>query len=138
MSERRRRSDAAVADLLLGQLATMRANVDGSIAADDPEPLHDLRVSLRRTRTLLKGMPGVFAPADLERFKTEFKALQSITGPVRDYDVMLEELEDFAGERPELARETAPLRKEVSRAHRAAHNRLKRRLQSQRFSKLLD
>jgi CHAD domain-containing protein len=138
MNERKRRSDAAVAELLLEQLAVLRANVDGSIAADDPEALHDLRVSVRRTRTVLKGMPGVFAPAELAQFKAEFKELQSITGPVRDHDVMLADLEIFAEERPELAIETAALRKEVTRTHRAAQNRLKRRLQSQRFGKLLD
>lgn len=138
MKARERRSDAAVAELLLDQLVILHANVEGSIAGDDPEALHDLRVAVRRSRSLLKGMPGVFSPAELERFKAEFKELQTITGPVRDYDVLLEDLESFSEERPELEYETAVLRKEIARRHSAARTKLKRRLQSKRFADLLD
>ena len=138
MNPRKQRSDEAVAEILLDQLATVRANIDGSIAGEDPEALHDFRVSVRRTRTLLKGMPGVFTPADLERFKAEFKELQSISGPVRDSDVLLEDLESFVEERPELAGEAAALQKELLRRRSAARSRLKRRLTSKRFADLLD
>jgi CHAD domain-containing protein len=137
MNERKRRGDEAVAEILLEQLAIIRANVAGSIAGENPDPLHDLRVALRRTRTLLKGYPGVFTPVDLERFKREFKELQTITGPARDYDVLIADLDDFAEERPQLATETAVLRKELVSKRHAAGNKLKRRLVSKRFEDLL-
>lgn len=132
------RSDEAVAEILLDELATVRANIDGSIAGEDPEALHDFRVSVRRTRTLLKGMPGVFTPEDRARFAAEFKDMQSITGPVRDYDVLLETLDSFSAERPELGVEAAALRKELVRRRTAARSRLRRRLNSKRFTDLLD
>jgi CHAD domain-containing protein len=138
MNARDRRSDEAVAEILLDQLAIMRSNIDGAIVGDDPDPLHDLRVALRRSRSLLKGMPGVFLPTDLGRFKSEFKELQTITGPVRDYDVLLEELDSFAIERPELAGEISSLRRELARSRNAARTKLKRRLKSKRFLDLLD
>ncbi|MBJ7353207.1 MAG: CHAD domain-containing protein [Thermoleophilaceae bacterium] len=134
----KRRSDEAVAELLIDQLTIVRANVDGAIAGDDPEALHDLRVAVRRSRTLLKGMPGVFTPADHERFTRELRELQLITGPVRDYDVLLEDLECFIEERPELASESEALRKELMRRRSAARAKLARRLKSKRFADLLD
>lgn len=127
-----------MAELLLAQLAIMRSNIDGAIVGQDPDSLHDLRVALRRSRSLLKGMPGVFPPTDLERFKPEFKELQSITGPVRDYDVLLEELDSFSNERPELSGEVSSLRKQLARSRSAARTKLKRRLTSKRFNDLLD
>ncbi|MBI2690938.1 MAG: CHAD domain-containing protein [Solirubrobacterales bacterium] len=127
-----------MAEILLDELATVRANIDGAIDGQDAAALHALRVSIRRSRTLLKGMHGVFAPADQERFAAEFKELQGITGPVRDSDVLLEELEAFAIERPHFPREAAALRRELLRRRRSARNKLKRRLTSKRFADLLD
>jgi CHAD domain-containing protein len=138
MNARKRRSDEVVAELLLAQLNTIRANLDGAIAGEDPEALHELRVAVRRSRTLLKGFPSVFAPADHTRFTNEFKELQGLTGPVRDHDVLLGLVAEFSGERPELASETAALRRELERQRGLARNKLKRRLTSQRFAKLLD
>lgn len=138
MDARSRRSDEAVAGILLDELAIVRANLDGAIDGKDPAALHALRVSIRRSRTLLKGMSGVFAPADQERFAAELKDLQGITGPVRDSDVLLEELETFAVERPQFASEAASLRRELMRRRRAARSKLKRRLTSKRFADLLD
>lgn len=138
MDARDRRSDEAVADLLLDELATVRANVAGSIDGQDPAALHALRVSIRRSRTLLKGMDGVFAPGDRERYAAELKDLQGITGPVRDSDVLLEELEAFSIERPQLASDVAALRRELLRRRRSARGKLKRRLTSKRFAELLD
>jgi CHAD domain-containing protein len=138
MKERTVRSDEAVSELLLAELATVRVNTAGAIAGDDPEALHSLRVAVRRSRTLLKGMPGVFAPVEHDRFTREFKELQSITGPVRDYDVLLEDLESFSVERPELGNETLALQKELTRGRGAALTKLRRRLKSKRFTDLLD
>ncbi|MGK2877762.1 MAG: CHAD domain-containing protein [Solirubrobacterales bacterium] len=138
MNPRKRRSDEAVAEILLEQVAIIRANVDGAVAGEDPEALHDLRVAVRRTRSVLKGMPGVFAPRELTRFKTEFKELQAITGPVRDLDVLLEDLESLSEQRPELAQEIAALRAELVRKRCDAQTRLSRRLKSKRFAELID
>jgi CHAD domain-containing protein len=137
MKERKRPGDKAIAEILLEQLAIIRANVDGSIAGESPEPLHDLRVALRRSRSLLKGFPGVFAPADHERFTREFKELQSITGPARDYDLLIDQLDAFAEDRPHLSAETTALRKQLVSKRHAAGNSLKRRLVSKRFDDLL-
>ena len=55
-------ADFAVADALLGYLAEMDATVDGIVADIDTEYLHEFRVAVRRTRSVLK-MLGDVLPA---------------------------------------------------------------------------
>jgi CHAD domain-containing protein len=89
-------ADFAVADALLGYLAEMDATVDGIVADIDSEYLHDFRVAVRRTRSVLK-MLGDVLPAGLaERLAPEFRWLGDITTPTRDLDVYLLELDELA------------------------------------------
>ena len=57
-------ADFAVADALLGYLAELDATVDGIVADVDTEFLHDFRVAVRRTRSVLK-LLGDVLPAGL-------------------------------------------------------------------------
>jgi CHAD domain-containing protein len=74
---------AELADFLQG----VRVNLPGTIADVDTEFLHDIRVAVRRTRSLLKlGRPAL--PACLrEVWEPRFKWLGDVTTPVRDLDV---------------------------------------------------
>jgi CHAD domain-containing protein len=73
---------------VLANLAdTIDANLEGTIAATDPEFLHELRVAVRRTRSVLAQSRGVL-PADVrQRFRESFGWLGSVTGRARDLDV---------------------------------------------------
>lgn len=73
---------------VLANLAdTIDANLEGTIAATDPEFLHELRVAVRRTRSVLAQSRGVL-PGDVrERFRESFGWLGSVTGRARDLDV---------------------------------------------------
>jgi CHAD domain-containing protein len=55
----------------------------------DTEFLHDFRVAVRRTRSLLGQIRGVFSATAVERFASEFSWLGRVTGPPRDLDVLL-------------------------------------------------
>ena len=57
---------------------------------------------------------------------------------MRDLDVLLEDLESFTEERPELAAGVAALSAELVRKRRAARTRLSRRLKSKQFAALID
>ena len=86
----------AVANMLAQFAAVIDDNVAGTIAAIDTEFLHDLRVAVRRTRSILK-LAGDVLPANLaEQFQPEFKWLGDLTTPVRDLDVYLLELDNMA------------------------------------------
>jgi CHAD domain-containing protein len=89
-------ADFAVADALLGYLAEMDATVDGIIADVDSEFLHDFRVAVRRTRSVLKMLGDVLPPGLADRMAPEFRWLGDITTPTRDLDVYLLELDSLA------------------------------------------
>ena len=55
----------------------------------DTEFLHDFRVALRRTRSLLGQIRDVFPAAAVEHFSSEFSWIGRLTGPPRDLDVLL-------------------------------------------------
>lgn len=65
------------------------ANHAGVVSGLDSEFLHDFRVGVRRSRTLLAQINGVLPQAAVDRFKAEFSWLARITGSARDLDVLL-------------------------------------------------
>ena len=87
----RQSAPVAVSVVLLDLLDTLEANVDGVLRDIDTEFLHDLRVSVRRTRSALK-LLGSVTPDATGHFRDEFKWLGDVTTPVRDLDVHLLEL----------------------------------------------
>jgi CHAD domain-containing protein len=70
-------------------VSTLVANEPGVRDRVDTEFLHDFRVAVRRTRSLLGQIRGVFPPAVIEHFATEFSWLGRLTGPPRDMDVLV-------------------------------------------------
>ena len=74
----------------------------GVLADTDTEFLHDLRVSVRRTRSALKlfgdvltGRAGL-TEGELAFFAAEFKWVGDLTTPTRDLDVHLLDFDDTA------------------------------------------
>jgi CHAD domain-containing protein len=79
----------AVATLLLRLLDILELNVHGVLRDIDTEFLHDLRVSVRRTRSAIK-LLGQVLPAGLAgQYAAGFKWLGDLTTPTRDLDVYL-------------------------------------------------
>jgi len=89
----------AGAAILLRLLDTIDANAEGVLADIDTEFLHDLRVSVRRTRSALKLFGDALAGLTREElafFAAEFKWVGDLTTPTRDLDVHLLDFEDTA------------------------------------------
>jgi CHAD domain-containing protein len=128
----------AVANMLAQFASSIDDNVAGTIAAIDIEFLHDLRVAVRRTRSILK-LAGDVLPANLaERFQPEFKWLGDLTTPVRDLDVYLLELDNMAARLTSAdPRDLDPFRSFLVRHRAAERRRLVRGLRSQRFKQLM-
>src|SRR5204862_1088867 len=68
-------------------------NRDGAIAAIDTEFLHDLRVAVRRSRSLLRHAGGVVPEELRDCFAPELAWLQGATSDARDFDVWSLELD---------------------------------------------
>jgi CHAD domain-containing protein len=122
----------ALQAVLLQLLDTLEANVPGTIRDIDTEFLHDLRVSVRRTRSVLK-LAGDALPASLTaRFRAEFKWLGDLTTPTRDLDVYLLNYDEMAGALAELE----PFHAHLARRRVIEQRSLTRGLRSARYSRL--
>jgi len=131
--------DQAVRTIHQELLQTMLANTDGVRRNLDPEFLHDYRVAIRGTRSLLKQVKGVFPGSDVQHFSNEFKWLGTATGPVRDLDVYLLKMEDFRAELPADMREhLKPLDEYLRVRHDEEQRRLVRVLRSRRYRSLME
>ena len=74
-------------------LVTMELNEEGVREQLDPELLHDFRVATRRTRSI-EQLARRFLPTEMTRlWEQEWKWLAAVTGPPRDLDVLLLELQ---------------------------------------------
>jgi CHAD domain-containing protein len=82
-------ASVAAATVLLRLLDTLELNLDGVLRDIDTEFLHDLRVSVRRTRSAIKLLGGVLPDGLAGQYAAEFKWLGDLTTPTRDLDVHL-------------------------------------------------
>ncbi len=71
------------------------ANLAGTIADTDSEFLHDFRVAVRRSRAVQRELKPALPADPLDRFRTEFKWLQQVTGDARDMDVYVGDFEQL-------------------------------------------
>jgi CHAD domain-containing protein len=128
----------AMAAVLTALLATLEANVSGTIRDVDTEFLHDLRIAVRRTRSALR-LAGSVLPAGLaSRFRPEFKWLGDLTTPTRDLDVYLLSFPGMtAGLVAGTEQELGPFRDHLARSRAATQRQLARGLRSARFSRLV-
>jgi CHAD domain-containing protein len=125
-------ADRAAAALALRLVEVIGANLPGTLRDVDAEFLHDLRVAVRRTRSLQRELRRVFPPEPLARFRAEFRALQQATGAARDLDVWLEELAALT--RPDLD----PLRAVLAERRARERAAMERTLRSARTRHLLE
>ncbi len=132
------RADTAAAAVLRALLEVIEANLDGTIEDLDSEFLHDLRVSVRRSRAVQRELKGVFPPAELAHHRAEFRWLQQATGDARDLDVHVLEFDAMRALVPEIMRDDLDPLLDALRARRAkARTRLVRDLRSQHAKRLL-
>ena len=130
-----RQTPAAVATgAVLGRLLLhVRANEAGVREQLDTEFLHEYRVAIRRARSILRLVGGVFPAEPAEGLRTELGWLASLTGPPRDLDVHLHDLRGASGDRYALA----PLVNHLSAQRQAAQETLVEGMDSLRYRALL-
>jgi CHAD domain-containing protein len=85
----------AVVQICLHLVDDMKTNEPGIIDDIDTEFLHDFRIALRRTRSLLSLMKNVLPAESGAYFQKELGWLGSVTGPLRDLDVYLLEKDNY-------------------------------------------
>ena len=88
-------SGEAIKIILKSLLETMRKNEDGIVKDIDTEFLHDFRVAVRRTRSALTLIRGIFPESVKEEFKTEFAGIGKKSNELRDLDIYLLRREQY-------------------------------------------
>jgi CHAD domain-containing protein len=126
----------ALATVLGSLFDSVEANLAGTLADIDTEFLHDLRVAVRRTRSVLKTAKAVL-PELAGKYRTEFKWLGDVTTPTRDLDVYLLEYPSMAARLvASTGPELEPFGRYLERERASAYRQLARGLRSARFTSL--
>src|SRR5437899_677204 len=118
---------------LLGVLVETEPGLRANL---DTEFLHDFRVAVRRTRSLLGQIRHVFPPDAVEHFATEFSWIGRLTGAPRDMDVLVLTLRKQWAEFSDAGMEA--LMAFLRERQQQEHDRLIDALASNRYRRLLD
>jgi CHAD domain-containing protein len=133
------RADVAASAVLRRLLGVIGENTEGAISGEDPEHLHQLRIAVRRSRTVQRQFRAVFPPGELPGFRAEFRWLQQATGPARDLDVYLEDLDSLRALLPAaMGRDLDPLVPVLAHSRLSARADMTRALRSLRAANLFD
>jgi CHAD domain-containing protein len=118
-------------------LAVLLAKEAGTRLGDDIEELHDMRVASRRLRAAT-ALFAEFLPAEAERLRPELAWLGREIGAVRDLDVQLAQLDEWAAalEQPDAER-LAQLRAALAARRAEARAEMLAALDSPRYDRLV-
>ncbi|RKQ93188.1 CHAD domain-containing protein [Solirubrobacter pauli] len=125
-------ANVAAARVFTRLVEVIRDNFPGTLDDVDSEFLHDLRVAVRRTRSLQRQFKTVY-PERLQHFRDEFKRIQGVTGDLRDLDVYLLDFDDLKASLPEkMQADLEPLRTVIERRRARALTATRRALRAER------
>lgn len=132
------RTDAATRIILSRLLEVIETNVEGVIKDIDSEFLHDFRVAVRKTRSALTQIKGTFPQRVLDKYRTGFAWLGSVTGPTRDMDVYLLNFDHYRLSLPKSIQDKLdPLHEFLIAHHKKEQATLARNLNSARYRNLI-
>lgn len=81
--------------LFAQQLKTMRRHEDGSRSGEDIESVHQMRVAIRRMRTLFGLIGTHYRPKTVAKYGGGLRRIARALGNIRDLDVLILDLQEF-------------------------------------------
>jgi len=131
-------ANVAAARVFTRLVEVIRDNLPGTLDDIDSEYLHDLRVAVRRTRSLQRQFKNAYPSERLQHFREEFKRIQGVTGDLRDLDVYLLDFDDLKASLPEkMQGDLEPLRGVIETRRARALTATRRALRAQRTTEAL-
>jgi inorganic triphosphatase YgiF len=124
-----RLSSDVLDDLLLNQSAALRG--------DEMEGIHQMRVGIRRLRSLLVLFERFVEPHAAGRFEDELRRLGRVLGEARDWDVFLAESLPAVIETGADLKTIEPLRAAAEERRHAAHQAAKKAVQEPSFTRFV-
>jgi CHAD domain-containing protein len=118
------------AEALRKQLAHSREQLAPARAGDDAEAIHQMRVALRRLRTMarLLGETPAFRGRRVARLRRQAQPLARRLGDVRDLDMLLKRLDEYVCSTGEAGQESTGLRDLLVARREKALRRLRKEL----------
>ena len=110
---------ARCAEILQESARAIEVNARGALRSEDPEFLHQLRVSARRLRSALRAFRPILPRKEARRLRSSLRKLSPALGRARDWDVLVGRLGGNVKEQ------------------QAARREARRALQSKAFHKLV-
>jgi CHAD domain-containing protein len=112
-------------EFLQATLLVMRHNEEGIKTDGDSEFLHDYRVAVRRTRSIIKQLKGVFEANETAYFLKLFRAIGKRSNELRDKDVALLREEQYRALLPPSLRQALPpFFRDIAASRKPLHRRL--------------
>src|SRR5581483_1519663 len=74
----------------LGEQAAKLKALDTAVRRDEPDAIHQMRVTARRLRSTLQAFPMIWLPSTTDHVKDELKWLGQVLGEARDTEVLSE------------------------------------------------
>ena len=81
--------------LLATQLDRMKRHEAGSRTGEDIESVHQMRVAIRRMRSLFMLVGAYYKPKTVDKYSRELRRIARALGRIRDLDVLIHDLEAF-------------------------------------------
>ena len=131
------RADMAAKTILRQLLATVQANEEGVRKCLDTEFLHDFRVAVRRARSALTQIKGVFPAETIAELNRDLAWLGEQTNLARDLDVYLLGFDSYRASLPAALRpHLTPLHDFLSRRQQQAYAELASLLESAEYRRV--
>jgi CHAD domain-containing protein len=125
------RADVAIAEILSAYYRIMEANEAGIKAGTDPECLHDFRVAIRASRTILAKAQGILPTRSHIRVSAALTRLARASSQLRDLDVFLLRSDELLAELPpDTQKNLVPFLRYLLSERRTEHRRFIRLLAS--------
>jgi inorganic triphosphatase YgiF len=128
---------AAFRRLMSAVLQHLLANQPAAVHGDEQEGVHQMRVGVRRLRSLLALFERFLEPHVRERFDEELQRLGQVLGVARDWDVFLVDTVPQAIQAGADLEWIEPLRARALEKQRAAHQAAKKAVQEPAFTRFV-
>ena len=90
--------------IFAGQIRRMRSHEEGSRTGEDIESVHQMRVSIRRMRSLFRLIGSYYRPGIVAKYQRGLRDIARALGAIRDLDVLILDLQEFQASLPAESR----------------------------------
>ena len=120
------------------QLRRMKSHEAGSRSGDDIESVHQMRVAIRRMRSLFNLIGAFYRRKTVAEFQRGLREIARALGDIRDLDVLILDLQAFQANLPPASRAALdPVIAALDDQRSACRVRLNRLFDSKRYSRFL-